>query len=90
MFLDELQDLEQQNPNYRLIACMDEMENSHRAWQGETGVIDAPMLARHLKGVVSPIYYITGPPTMVQALQAMLKDTGVDDDNICIEEFAGY
>jgi ferredoxin-NADP reductase len=89
-FLDELQGLEKQNPNYRLIACMNEMECSHRSWQGETGLIDAPMLAKHLHGVVSPIYYITGPPTMVQAMHAMLNDTGVDDDNIRIEEFAGY
>ncbi len=29
-FLDELQDLEKQNPNYRLIACMNEMEHSQR------------------------------------------------------------
>ena len=89
-FLDELQDLEKQNPNYRLIACMSQMEHSHRSWQGETGVINAQMLAKYLKGVVSPIYYITGPPTMVKAMHAMLKDTGVDDDNIRIEEFAGY
>ena len=53
-------------------------------------MIDAQMLAKYLKGVVSPIYYITGPPTMVKAMHAMLKDTGVDDDNIRIEEFAGY
>jgi ferredoxin-NADP reductase len=89
-FLDELQDLEKQNPNYRLIACMNEMEHSHRVWQGETGVIDAEMLAKHLTGVVSPIYYITGPPAMVQAMHAMLEDSGVDDDDIRIEEFAGY
>jgi ferredoxin-NADP reductase len=89
-FLDELQDLEKQNPNCRLIACMSQMENSHRAWHGETGVINAQMLAKYLSGVVSSIYYITGPPTMVKAIHAMLKDTGVDDDNIRIEEFAGY
>jgi ferredoxin-NADP reductase len=69
---------------------MHEMEKSHRSWPGEMGLIDAQMLARHLRGVVSPIYYITGPPTMVHAMHAMLHDTGVDDDNIRIEEFAGY
>jgi ferredoxin-NADP reductase len=89
-FLDELQNLEKQYPNYRLIACMNEMEHSHRVWQGETGVIDAQMLAKHLTGVASPIYYLTGPPTMVQAIHAMLNNSGVDDDDICIEEFAGY
>ena len=89
-FLDELQDLEKQNPNYRLIACMSRMEHSQRSWMGETGEINAQMLAKYLGGVVSPIYYITGPPAMVKAMHAMLKDTGVDEDNIRIEEFAGY
>ncbi|HEX5446989.1 MAG TPA: FAD-dependent oxidoreductase [Pirellulales bacterium] len=89
-FLAELQALEKQNPNYKLIACMSEMEKSQRPWAGERGEIDSPMLARHLPGVGSAIYYITGPPAMVKAMHAVLKDTGVDDDNIRIEEFAGY
>ncbi len=89
-FLSELQNLEKQNPHYKLIACMSEMEKSHRPWKGERGVIDAPMLAKYLKGVLSPIYYITGPPGMVKAMQKVLKDMGVDDDNIRTEEFAGY
>ncbi len=89
-FLDELQELQKRNPHYKLIACMSEMEKSHRPWQGEQGVIDAQLLARYLKGVVSPVYYITGPPAMVQAMHALLGNTGVDDDNIRIEEFSGY
>jgi ferredoxin-NADP reductase len=89
-FLDELQELEKQNPRYKLIACMSEMEKSHRPWKGERGVVDAQMLAKYLRGVVSPIYYVTGPPGMVKAMHKILKDTGVDDDNIRTEEFAGY
>jgi ferredoxin-NADP reductase len=89
-FLDELQELEKQNPHYKLIACMSEMEKSHRPWKGERGVIDAQMLAKYLKGVLAPIYYITGPPGMVKAMHKILKATGVDDDNIHTEEFAGY
>lgn len=89
-FLSELQELEKQNPNYKLIACMTEMEKSSRSWSGETGVITRAMLNEHLQGVTSPIYYITGPPTMVKAMHTMLVDSGVDDDYIRVEEFAGY
>jgi ferredoxin-NADP reductase len=89
-FLGELQELEKRNPHYKLIACMSEMEKSHRPWGGEKGQIDAPMLAKYLKGVVSPLYYITGPPAMVKAMHKLLRDTGVDDDNVRTEEFAGY
>jgi ferredoxin-NADP reductase len=89
-FLDELQELEKQNPNYKLIACMSEMETSQRSWQGERGLINSQMLAKYLVAVAFPVYYVTGPPAMVRAMHTMLTSAGVDDDNIRIEEFAGY
>lgn len=69
---------------------MTEMERSHRPWNGETGLINQAMLARHLEDAGSPIYYIAGPPAMVKGLHEMLNKTGVDDDDIRTEEFAGY
>ena len=89
-FLDELQALEKENPNYKLIASMSEMAKSHQSWHGEAGRIDREMLARYLKAAVSPIYYIAGPPKMVKGLRTMIHEAGVDDDNIRAEEFAGY
>ena len=89
-FLDELQALEKENPNYRMIACMTAMANSHRSWQGESGQIHQAMLARYLADAVSPIYYIAGPPEMVKGLRTTIKEAGVDDDSIRAEEFAGY
>jgi ferredoxin-NADP reductase len=89
-FLRELQELEEQNPKYKLIACMTEAEKSSRPWSGERGVITKAMLDKYLNGTVSPVYYITGPPPMVKAMHTMLVDSGVDDDNIRLEEFAGY
>jgi ferredoxin-NADP reductase len=65
-FFAELQTLEKENPNYKLIASMTEMEKSHRPWHGETGVISKEMLARYLKDATSPIYYIAGPPGIVR------------------------
>src|ERR1019366_527627 len=37
-FLAELQSLEKDNPKYKLIVSMTEMEKSHRPWNGETGL----------------------------------------------------
>lgn len=90
VFLEELQSLQQQNSNYKLIATMTSMEKSKRAWQGETGFIDKAMLERNLQGAASPIYYTAGPASMVKAMQSLLHQIGVDDDDICVEEFPGY
>ena len=89
-FLDELQALENENPNYQLVASMTEMVKSHRPWHGECGQIRQAMLSRYLKDAVSPIYYIAGPPEMVKGLHTMIKEAGVDDDSIRAEEFDGY
>jgi ferredoxin-NADP reductase len=89
-FLEVLQALGAENPNYKLIATMTQMEKSHQPWHGETGLINKGMLSRYLKDAVSPIYYIAGPAGMVKGLHIMLNEAGVDDDDIRTEEFIGY
>ena len=89
-FLEELQNLQRENPNYTFIGTMTQMEKSQRSWQGETGYINQEMLSRFLQEAVSPIYYIAGPPAMVNSLHTMLNNAGINDDDIRIEEFAGY
>lgn len=89
-FLDELTALQKQNPNFKLIATMTEAQKSQAGWKGITGYIDKELLTRNLGGVGNAIYYITGPAAMVKGLQKVLNSTGVDDDDIRLEEFAGY
>ncbi len=89
-FLDELQLLERRNERFRLMATMTDMRKSARAWDGETGYIDAEKL-RHLVGdFAAPIFYLVGPPTMVAAMHWMLEDAGIAEDQIRSEEFFGY
>jgi ferredoxin-NADP reductase len=88
-FLDELRALAAQDTNLKFIPTMSGLEASD-PWQGERGHIDMSMLGRHLEGVTNAIYYLTGPPGMVQGLRTMLMDGGVDEDDIRTEEFTGY
>jgi ferredoxin-NADP reductase len=48
------------------------------------------MLKKHLPDLKRPIYYLTGPPEMVGAMQKLLKSAGVKEANIRAEEFSGY
>jgi ferredoxin-NADP reductase len=96
-FLEELADLEKQNPNYKYVPTMTAIEQSHRQWSGETGIIGPELLSKYLNaakgsgpGVANAIYYVAGPPGMVGAMRKMLVDWGADEDNIRTEEFAGY
>ena len=89
-FLDELQALEEKNPHYTFVGTMTEPGKSSRAWQGETGYINAALLSKHLVNVEKPIYYVVGPPGMVTGLRTMLKEAHIDDSDVRTEKFAGY
>ena len=89
-FLDELQVLQDKNPHYRFVGTMTEPAKSFRPWTGESGYINATLLAKHLAGIETPIYYVVGPPGMVDALRTMLKEARIDESDIRTEKFAGY
>jgi ferredoxin-NADP reductase len=89
-FMDILSGLEKENPNFKFIPSMSEMNKSTQKWTGETGFINREMLSRYLSALQGPIYYIAGPPAMVTAMRQMLSAAGVDEDDIRTEEFAGY
>ena len=92
-FLSELQQLQEVNSNYRLIATMTEPQKSSCsscAWSGETGFLGRDMLERHLPDLTSPIYYFAGPPAMTTGMQQMLEEIGIDGQAMRCEEFYGY
>ena len=89
-FLEALKNLEKTNPTFRFVATMTDMPHSKREWDGETGFIDAPMLSRYLSDLRGPIYYVAGPPSMVASMRKMLVASGIDEDDIRTDEFAGY
>jgi ferredoxin-NADP reductase len=88
-FLDEFRALADRDANLSFVPTMSGLDDGE-PWAGERGHIDAAMLARHLDGVANAIYYLTGPPGMVQGLRTMLVDAGVAEDDIRTEEFTGY
>ena len=89
-FFEVLQNLEKTSPNFRFIATMTEMSGSKQTWNGETGRINRDMLSKYLNDLRGPIYYIAGPPAMVSGMRKMLVASGVDEDDIRTDEFAGY
>lgn len=89
-FLEELRSVAAQNPQFTLVATMTEMEHARDKWTGETGYVTKSMLERYLDDLTVPIYYSSGPATLVAAMRKLLTEAGVSDDNIRTEEFVGY
>ena len=89
-FLDELQNAEKQNQNYKFICTMTDIRKSKLPWQGETGHITHEMLRKWITDLNKPVYYTAGPSGMVAAMRQMLNAIDIGDDDIQTEEFTGY
>ena len=89
-FLDQIAALARHDPNLTFVPTMTSLSPLDSSWRGERGRIDQHMIARHAVNLADAIYYLTGPPGMVQGLRSMLVASGVDEDDIRTEEFTGY
>lgn len=89
-FLVDLQQLEEQNDHFRLVATMTDMHLSSRTWPNQTGMITADLVASVVGDLPKPIFYVVGPPGMVEAMRQTLHQGGIDNDDIRSEEFYGY
>ncbi|PZR72889.1 MAG: oxidoreductase [Chthoniobacterales bacterium] len=89
-FLNELRETHKGNPNCIFVGTMTEMQKSASEWHGETGHVTKAMLMKYIDDLTRPIYYVSGPPAMVAAMRKILRESGINDDNIRTEEFTGY
>ena len=86
-FLDELQELEGELPDFRLVLTMTDDDG----WDGESRRVDAAFLADHLgESLKGFTFMAAGPPGMVEGVQQALADAGVAEENVVAQRFSGY
>ena len=88
---DEYDQLAQENQNFEWHLALSDPQPEDD-WQGETGFIHNVVLENYLKDHPAPEdveYYMCGPPMMNAAVIKMLKDLGVEDENIMLDDFGG-
>jgi ferredoxin-NADP reductase/nitrite reductase/ring-hydroxylating ferredoxin subunit len=90
------------NTNLKIVYTITEKEDDNQPssatgvneeWKGERGRIDKAMLERHLNDneIKNSIYYICGPPGMLNAIKELLQNSlQIPKDQIRTEEFTGY
>src|SRR5680860_504550 len=89
-FLDELRTLQKENAHFTCIGTMTSPNGGTETWEGETGRIDQVMLRKYVKETETALYYVVGPPAMVDGLRKMLESAGIQKTSIRSEEFVGY
>ena len=86
---DDFKSVEKQFPNFKYFVALSDPQKEDN-WDGYTGFIHEVVLENYLKSHNSPEeieYYLCGPPLMLQAVQKMLDDLGVDEEMIDFDDF---
>lgn len=87
-FVSELKALAEHHPRFELMPIITGLGEVPSAWQH--GKITNEMIARHSGDLAGQIFYVAGPPTMVESVKLMLLTSGVARTDLHIEEFTGY
>lgn len=88
---DEYDMLARENDNFDWHVALSDPQPEDN-WEGLTGFIHNVLYEEYLKDHPAPEdceYYMCGPPMMNQAVIKMLKDLGVEDENIMLDDFGG-
>lgn len=86
-FLDELRELEQTLPDFRLVLTM----TQDPGWEGETRKVDAELVKEYLGDDLDQYtFLVAGPPAMAEGVQGALREAGVRDENVTAERYSGY
>lgn len=91
IFRKDLDDIESRNKNLRIVYTLTAPDIDRRKWHGRTGYIDDSMIREEIPDYKDRIFYLCGPPAMVENLKRTLKDKlGLSNEKIKIENFTGY
>lgn len=90
-YVEDFDTLQAENDNFKwYVALSDPLPEDN--WDGYTGFIHNVLYENYLKNHEAPEdceYYMCGPPVMNAAVIKMLKDLGVEDENILLDDFGG-
>lgn len=88
---DDFNRLQEENENFTWHVALSDPQPEDN-WTGYTGFIHNVLLENYLRNHPAPEdceFYMCGPPMMNAAVIKMLKDLGVEDENIMLDDFGG-
>lgn len=88
-YVEDFDMLAKENENFQWHVALSDPQPEDN-WEGYTGFIHNVILENYLANHDAPEdceYYMCGPPMMNAAVIGMLKDLGVEDENIMLDDF---
>ncbi len=87
VFREELEELQQNNPNLKVVHCLSRPGDS---WSGRRGHVDGQTVADEIPDFHEREFFVCGPPALVTDLSRALSSLQVPEGRIRIEHFTGY
>jgi Na+-transporting NADH:ubiquinone oxidoreductase subunit F len=90
-YVEDFDGLQAENENFVWHCALSDPQPEDN-WEGYTGFIHNVLYENYLRDHEAPEdceYYMCGPPMMNAAVIGMLKDLGVEDENILLDDFGG-
>ena len=90
-YVDDFNQLAEAHPNFSWNVALSDPQPEDN-WTGYTGFIHNVLYENYLRDHPAPEdceFYMCGPPVMNTAVIKMLKDLGVEDENILLDDFGG-
>ena len=86
-FRQELETMQQQNPNLKVVFIINEADSE---WKGATGIINADMVKKEIPDFKETMFYTCGPPLMVDVMEKLVESLGLPKTQLNREYFSGY
>ena len=83
-FFDELA------PEWPDLQLVYTLTQPRRDWRGASGRIDAAFIKRHVPDLAIPVFFVSGPTPLVEAMRKTLSELGVHASHVKHEAFPGY
>jgi Na+-transporting NADH:ubiquinone oxidoreductase subunit F len=90
-YVEDFDMLAKENDNFEWHCALSDPQPEDN-WEGYTGFIHNVLYENYLKDHEAPEdceFYMCGPPMMNAAVIGLLKDLGVEDENILLDDFGG-
>ena len=87
IFRREFEEMQERNENLKVVFTVSEPSES---WTGYKGRINTQMVEKEIPDYIERVFYICGPPAMVEAMHNLLKNLDVPQKQIKEENFPGY
>ncbi|GAB2989991.1 NADH:ubiquinone reductase (Na(+)-transporting) subunit F [Psychrosphaera aestuarii] len=90
-YVEDFDELAAENENFEWHVALSDPQPEDN-WEGYTGFIHNVLYENYLKDHEAPEdceFYMCGPPVMNAAVINLLKDLGVEDENILLDDFGG-